>query len=261
MSNNVISNFDWLSETCGIQAQSWHQDKVLKASQIENSKFYKRERDYYDDYINPAQIVGIEYGYAYNCFNEITWLDLINALKRFDRIRRNMSSLDELLDHAHNDYNETKTVAKYGNQYITLAGQHRLALCKFLGIQSVKVSVAEHPFDSEMYNRYLARKSFLDDLIIENLINSESYDRAANDDGNYTSILIRGKYIWIKPQCFNSFINLYRDLKINHFTVSLSLLNQRLFGGLSTHNNNIESEKDMARFKDFLRLIKSGHIG
>ena len=39
------------------------------------------------------------------------------------------------------------------------------------------------------------RKSFLDQLISENLINSESYDRAINDDGNHTSILIRVKYL------------------------------------------------------------------
>lgn len=96
---------------------SRYSSENLTNRKLEN--FKKRESGYYDDYINPAHIVGIEYAYAYNCFNAITWFDLINGLKRFDRIRRNMSSYEELLDHVHNDYNETKTGAKYGNQYIT----------------------------------------------------------------------------------------------------------------------------------------------
>lgn len=254
------TNFEWLSERSNMQPQAWHQDKVLKISELEKSNFYKRGTKCFDAYINPEHIVGIDYAYSYNCFHEITWLDLINNLKRFYQIRKNMSTHDELLEHAHNDYNETKTVEKYGNKYITIAGQHRLALCKFLGVKSVKVNVIEQLFDYEMYDRYLTRESFLNSLLNDELITSENYEEALNTDTNYTSILIRGKYISIKPNCFNSFVNLYQKLSINKFLVSLSLLDQQLFGELSSHNNDIESEKDIHRFKNFLRLVKSGNI-
>lgn len=260
MANDEVSNFDWLCSIAKIKDEPWHNDLVIRISDIENIRFYRQKSKNYQAHIDPNQIKGIQYLDNYNHNHDITWKGLLNNLKRFDKIRRNKKTYDKVLDHALYCNTEPRSLHKYGDIYITTGGQHRMALCKFLKVPSVEVSVQEYLFDHDLYNSYLARKSFLDRLINENLINAKSYERALNDDSNHTSILIRGKYIWIKPHCFNSFINFYRDLKTNRFTVSISLLNQRLFGEPSTHNNDIESEKDMARFKDFLRLIKSGHI-
>jgi hypothetical protein len=254
------SNIEWLFELCNIKHKEWHQDKVLKPSQLEKSRFYIGEEKHFEAYINPEHIVGIEYAYSYNCFNEITWLELINSLKRFDQIRRNLSTHDELLQHAHNDYNEAKIVAKYGDQYITLQGQHRLALCKFLGVKSVKVQVVEYPFDYEMYDKYLSQKSFLNNLLNESLITQDFYEENINVDLKLKSVKIKGNYIYIHPNCYDKFIYFYRNLSINKFLVSLSILNQQLFGMLSPHNNNIKSEKDIIKYKNFLRLVKSGYI-
>lgn len=254
------NNYEWLSELCDIQSQEWYSNKVLRPSDIKHYKFYKSEAKSYRCFINPSDIVGIEYAYSYNCFNEINWLDLINNLKRFERIRRNINTHNGLLEHSLNDYNENKTVAKYGNQYITIAGQHRLALCKFLGVKSVEVDVLEYPFNCVAYINYLRWKSFLDFLLNEKLIITDVYNQALNSDSKHTSICIKEKYFRINSDCFNAFINCYKSLSINKFSIFLSLLNQLIFGKLSTHNNSIETNKDIHNIKNFLRLIKSGYI-
>lgn len=174
-----MDNFNWLKEIANINEKHWHQDNVIRYWDIPNHEFYDKEKRY-TAYIKPPDIKGIDYAYAYNCSSDITWLEILNRLKRFKDVRTKNSSREELINHAHNDYNENKAVMKYGETLITITGQHRLALAKFLEIPSIQVYVAEKVFNHERYSRFLKRQEhvncfkrlgFLDDNFTVNYQN------------------------------------------------------------------------------------------
>jgi len=78
-----MTNFEWLTSITPMPAEDWHSDPVIRISDIPNHQFYKKDEKYYRAVIDPQHIKGISYGYAYNCFSDITWLELLNSLKRF----------------------------------------------------------------------------------------------------------------------------------------------------------------------------------
>lgn len=116
-----MDNFNWLKEIANINEKHWHQDNVIRYWDIPNHEFYDKEKRY-TAFIKPTDIKGIDYAYAYNCFNDITWLDLINRLKRFRDVRTKNASREELIDHVHNDYNENPSPLQYkiGDQFVEL---------------------------------------------------------------------------------------------------------------------------------------------
>lgn len=140
-----LSNYEWLTLICGdkIHPQPWYHDRVLRLDEIRDRNIQYHE-EYATLYINPKQIIGIEYGFGYNFYNDITWLYLINELYRFKEIRKKQISYESLVEHVHNDTLDDKCVDQYGDNYITRNGQHRLCLAKFLEIPLVKVNVTRN---------------------------------------------------------------------------------------------------------------------
>ncbi|MCD4665860.1 MAG: hypothetical protein K8R68_11375 [Bacteroidales bacterium] len=147
------SNYQWLKDVAGIESKSWHNDHVMHVGEIENSEYYiwgKR----YNMVIDPKLIKGIIYSYGYNDNRTITWIKLLESLKRFDYVRKNFTTKSLLIDHVHNDYNQPKSLRKYGDIYFTTSGQHRMALAKFLEVPEVKVEIIEYKYDPDSYRAY-----------------------------------------------------------------------------------------------------------
>ncbi len=104
-----MDNFKWLDLVCDVQHADWHNDIVIRSDQLEKYRYFNG-RKYYRGYIDPESIVGIDYAWAYNAIQKITWAGLLNRLKRFDTIKRGFNSRQRIIEHALNDYSEPRTV-------------------------------------------------------------------------------------------------------------------------------------------------------
>lgn len=138
-----LSNFDWLQEICQgkVSPQTWHNKKVLRLDEIKHP--YKQyTTKYYTGYIDPSKITGIDYAFGYNFTRDLSWLELLNGLRRFNRIRRNIRSYDDIIKHIHNPaLGDDKCVYQFENEYVTFSGQHRMCLAMFLEVELVKVDI------------------------------------------------------------------------------------------------------------------------
>lgn len=81
------NNFEWLQSVVDVEDQPWHHDRVIRLNEIENHRFYKKSCRCYRALVNPLAIKGIDYWPEYNARKDISWIELLNELKRFDRIR------------------------------------------------------------------------------------------------------------------------------------------------------------------------------
>ncbi|MDN4163863.1 hypothetical protein QWY31_00040 [Cytophagales bacterium LB-30] len=255
MVGSKLSNLDWLKKRCPIQPKKWHTEKVLRINEIENYRFYSRNSTkHYRGIINLADIKGIHYAYAYNDASDITWIDLLNNLKRFKDIRHSNMTYEELIEHAQSDYNESRTVSKFGSLYFTTTGQHRMALCKFLNLEKVTVQINEYTFNHEKYNTYKARKKFIKQLLDRSLISEELSESELMSFEHGINLNIRGVFIMFEDQVFDGIINLYDSLHTNKVLMTFESL---IYGKPSPFNNDIRSKSDLPQFKYFLRKCKA----
>ena len=127
-------------------------ENVYKPTDLIYCDFFIESKSY-RGYINPENIIGIEYGCDYNFFHEINWHELLNGLRRFKDVQK-FKSKNELINHVYNDYKEEKWVFKYGGNYFTKQGQHRLCLAKFLNIKNVEVDITEFKLDKPRLVRF-----------------------------------------------------------------------------------------------------------
>lgn len=249
------SNLDWLKKRYPIRPKKWHTEKVLRINEIENYRFYSRNSTKtYRGIISPLDIKGIQYAYAYNDGTDITWIDLLNNLKRFKDIRHSNMTHEELIEHAQSDYNESRTVSKFGSLYFTTTGQHRMALCKFLDLEKVTVQINEYTFDQEKFNAYQARKKFVKQLLDRGLISEELLESEIMSFEHGISLNIRGVFIMMGDQIFDGLINLYDGLSTNKVLITFESL---IYGKPSTFNNDVRSQSDLLQFKYFLRKCKA----
>ena len=249
------SNLDWLKKRCPIRPKKWHTEKVLRINEIENYRFYSRNSTKtYRGNINPVDIKGIQYAYAYNDGSDITWIDLLNNLKRFKDIRLSNMTHEELIEHAQNDYNESRTVSKFGSLYFTTVGQHRMTLCKFLDLEKVTVHINEYTFNQEKFNTYNARKKFVKRLLDRGLISEKLSESEIMSFEHGIGLNIHGVFIMMGDQVFDGLINLYDSLGTNKVLITFESL---IYGKPSTFNNDVRSQSDLLQFKYFLRKCKA----
>lgn len=168
MVNSSISNFGWLKELIAIEECDWYSSRVKRTEDVENYAFYDSEPSESEEIIDPRKIVGISYCYDYNSSSEITWIELLNSLKRFHKIRSNFHSEEQLVTHSNADFSgDYRCLHKYGDEYFTVNGQHRVTLSKFLGLQSIKVKVREFKINQSKFEQY-QNKMELVNLLLEN---------------------------------------------------------------------------------------------
>ena len=247
------TNLEWLNSISPIKDQPWQHEKVIRIAEIDNIQFYQRDCRCYRAVMNPQDIQGIDYAYEYNFYEEITWLQLLNSLKRFDWIKNNKNTYEALVEHIQNDYQEAKLVEKYGDVYITGKGQHRLALAKFLGLAKIEVNIQEYPFAQAEYQRYLSRKFFLGSMLQEGLINDQTYQWNLNNDCPAVFIEIDGKSIDIDEEVMLPFYELYKNLKVSPL---LRIIDALRGSNIPRYNNRVKDILDIKKYKPFLRKQK-----
>ena len=163
--------------------QKWHSNKVYHPSEIRHLKFFKLHKNY-TAFINPKDIKGIEYSYAYNCptsNNNVDWKYMLHWLKRLDSVIDDFNNKGSLIKHIHND-TDRKVVLKYGGNYFTISGQHRLCIAKYLEIEKVEVFVQEFKLDKDLFIREKTIEKFYHKLIDLKLVTKDEYQPNLNSD-------------------------------------------------------------------------------
>lgn len=253
-----MTNFDWLNTITPIQHKEWHNEQVIRIWDIENYEFYDKEKGYTTQ-INPKQIKGIDYAYAYNCNSDITWKELLNQLKRFRDIRNNFSSIEELIEHAHNDYNESKAVMKYGDTLITITGQHRMALAKFLEIPSIKTYVIEHIFNHERYAKYLARKKYVEIFKKYGLLDERTKVDYLNCIEPWIFVYIHENLCCIEEPILDGFIDFFERIKTKGKFAAWRLKFESFFNPDKQYNLKVSNKSDFFLVRYIIRKHKSVH--
>jgi len=223
-----MTNFEWLNTISPIKDKNWHNENVIRVNQIENIDFYENRKNSYKAYINPNDIKGIQYLDNYNHTDDITWKQLLNCLKRFDEVREKSTNYDLIFNHIHNEYNQPKTVCKYGNTLITSSGQHRLALAKFLNLQSVAVTIIEYEFNDSKYRRYSKTGYMLDKLRDYNLANYEREDYMKIWQELRFSIIINESDYSLKKSDIDRIISIYQSINLKNpfYKIALPIYNR-----------------------------------
>ncbi|WP_131368612.1 hypothetical protein [Chryseobacterium soli] len=155
-------------------------ENVYKPEDFIYRDFFIEQPKRYKSKINPQRIVGISYGFAYNCYRKINWHQLLNELHRFERIMKNFSSREDIIDNhilrKYDEDTEGKNVLKFGSHYFTTSGQHRLCLAKFLELESVEVEVTEFKLDRARIVRFKRLKTGIEKLRKYKLIEYYTFD-------------------------------------------------------------------------------------
>lgn len=140
---------------------------------------------------------------------------------------------------------------KFGNDYITVKGQHRMAVAKFLGLSNIEVNVQEYEFDEEGFAKYNLRKSVLSELVELGLISDDTFQRAMESE-RYAMIDIDGKRIDISEKALTGFLSTYNKLSVSPVYRVIDVLRD----DISEYNNRIETIADIESYKPFLRKMK-----
>lgn len=259
LGSELMDNFKWLKEVAGINDNHWHKDNVIRYWDIPDHEFYDKEKRY-TAFIKPTDIKGIDYAYEYNCFNDITWMELLNRLKRFRDVRNKNSSREELIDHAHNDYNEQKAVMKYGNTLITITGQHRLALAKFLEIPSIKVYVVENIFNHDRYSRFIKRQAFVERFKSLGFLDDSFTVDYKNCIDNWLVIRIYGNHCIIYEQAFDEFFDFYEKIKVKGILSRMLMKAEELTNSYREYNLRIEDKSFLFTVRHLVRKHKFQNI-
>lgn len=241
----------WLKQIYpDFKENSCFEENVYKPTDLKYYSFFQ-ENKRYRGFINPKNIVGIDYGFNYNCFYEINWYELFCSLKKLDRVMENFKTKEDIENHIHND-KDPKMVYKFGNYYFTTSGQHRLCLAKFLGIEKVEVSVVEYKLDKERLVRYKKIKE-VNHKISEYRLGSLSDDKNLLQWSRNCEYIIKisNEWITIDIDLILDFIAYYENYKI--FRI---LCNIQIFVNKFIHINRV-GERIKLKNKDDFKKVNS----
>lgn len=192
--------------------QKWHNNKVYHPTDLIHFDFFKLYK-IYNAKIDTKDIIGIEYGFEYNCptygKRNIDWNYMLESLKRLDRVVNNFKTKKKLISHIHKN-NDTKTVLKYGNNYFITSGQHRLCLAKYLEINEVKVSVHEYKLDKNSFIHEKFIKKEYSKLLNYKLVDDKYVQDLKND---FISLKLEEGSISIHKKLVKQFLDRYKILK------------------------------------------------
>ncbi|MHA3045867.1 hypothetical protein AWR41_02265 [Riemerella anatipestifer] len=238
-----LNRLDWVKKIYpDFKEAKWMNDNVIRPEKIENYDFYE-ESNTYEDYIDPSKIIGISYAYAYNCFNNITWLQLLNSLKRLNWVIKNFKTYNEVTKHIY--YNEEdKCVSKYGEYYITTSGQHRLCLAKFLNLEKVKVSITEYKINESRFNYYKLLQEnieFLKSVGFYYKTDRELVEYTKN--AKYLHLNFGGFKLGISSSIVPFFIEFYKNLKPNFLYTQYAKLKRNFTSNQPIYIDTIEELK------------------
>ncbi|MNU46047.1 hypothetical protein D3C71_349010 [compost metagenome] len=252
MENESIA---WLKSIYpNFKEEAWHNNRVLHPLfDVPNRKFYDNPI-FYEEEIDPSWIVGIDYYPDYNFpWNDtpvnLTWIELFQNLKRLDRLFR-FKTFDELIDHIDN-CPESKTVIKFGDQYYTTGGQHRLCLAKLLKVEKVKVQVFDYQFNQQLFDTHTVIEKHFSALSAYRLV---SYRKSNEDYLNGVKIELNKHEFTIPVRLIESFLDIY-----NHTLIEGQFIN-RLKSFVTIYfehrSADIKATDDLRKLKAYIFLHK-----
>lgn len=221
-------------------------ENVYRPEDLKYYDFFNRKKQY-KEYINPENIVGIRYAWAYNSHFKINWHQLLRELHRLKHVIENFKSKEEVINHIHHNYSEQKYVLKYGNHYFTIGGQHRLCLAKFLNLKSVEVNVTEYELDKSRLVQFKKLKTAIKRLSKYGLVWDYSFEEMAEASKYEYMYLGRFKTsIRIKINLLSQFIDYYEQ-----YYVFRPLYKIQLFLNDFLYPNRIGMPIEISEIKDF----------
>ena len=256
-----MTNLEWLNSFHFIEDRMWQHERVIRLHEVDNFDFYD-SCNTYAGLIDTHQIKGIEYAYAYNFYDNINWLELLERLKNFEYIRNGvgihppLNSYESLVKHIKSPRSEkgTKSVSKFGNSYITTEGQHRMALAKFLELSEVEVTIMNYTFNIERYKRYSIRIECVKRLLETGFVNDYFYRYALENKAHTESFFlsIGDQTIFINDSFLEQVTDLLIKTRDNFFTI---LKNQ--FKDKTTADSRIEiyTDEQFEKYKPFLKRL------
>lgn len=225
--------------------EEWFNKPVYHPSDIKYSDFFE-ESNRHTSLIDPSRIVGVEYGFGYNCpsYNRKTysWINHLENLKRLDWVIDNKGSKEELVEHIHLN-NDPKSVWKYGNHYFVTSGQHRLCLAKFLGLKGVEVSVREFKLNKRTFVREKHFESHKSDLIkykfvSPNFQNNNAYDKLF--------ITVNGTEYYLSKTLITELLSRYENLQTNTTKALIFFIRRFLLPVYYDHNKVISNARELS---------------
>ena len=203
--------------------QKWHNDKVYHPTELKHYDFFEPYKNY-DLKISPKDIIGIDYAYGYNCpiygSNNIDWNYILKWLKRLDRVIDNFKDIENMTEHIRTNKDQ-KSVSKYGNNYFTTSGQHRLCLAKYLELNDVEVYVQEFKLNKKKFVQEKYIEKVYSKLSDYNLVDSK-YEY--NLKSNFISLKISNEIVYIHKSLVKEFLNRYELLLKKNYIAIPSIL-------------------------------------
>ncbi len=225
---NGLNRIDWIQKIHpNFKEEKWFYDNVIRPNEIEHFEFYE-ESSTYKDYINPNKIIGISYADAYNYDSDITWIELLNKLRRLDWVISNLKTYEDIINHIHYNKSE-KYVSKYGDFYITTSGQHRLCLSKFLNLEKVEVNINEYKLNVDRLKFYSVLKDNIKLFAYLGFpfkTEKELMDYTKNN--NYLYLSFEHSNLKIHSQILDFFIEYYKNLNPNFLSKKYAKLKKFL---------------------------------
>lgn len=143
-----MCNFDWLNFKSNktLRHEDWHNERVLylNIGEINILDCVTRK-----GIINASDIVGIARD-DYCKYHPLSWLNLLNNLRRFRRYEADKRNIDRdniiALIHSTDVFpTDSKQVFEIENQYYILSGMHRLTIAKFFNVKDIELEIIHIP--------------------------------------------------------------------------------------------------------------------
>lgn len=227
-------------------------ENVYRPSDLKYFDFFIFHKEYKGN-INPQNIVGIRYAWAYNFIYEINWYQLFTSLHRLDSVIKNFKSKNDIINHVHYNYEEEKYVLKYGDHYFTTGGQHRLCLAKFLNLESVYVNIKEYKLDKARLIRFKKLNRSIERLSKYKLVTKfeiENFKKISKAE--YFCFSQFDSHIKIKIDLLSKFLDYFEKFHVFRpiFRVQI-FFNDLLF---SKRTNEFPDRIEISEVKDFKKV-------
>lgn len=122
-------------------------ENVKSTDNICNKMFYyNKYNEYKTSNFNPSIIAGTKH----IDYNNKMWIEMLGSLKRF-RIG-NIDTEISLSNYINNT--EDVCLAKYGDEFYIISGNHRLCIAKFMEKSINTITVIEYEFNNEYYSQW-----------------------------------------------------------------------------------------------------------
>lgn len=232
-------------------------ENVYRPSDLKYFDFFNFHKEYKGN-INPQNIVGIRYAWAYNFMYDINWYQLFTSLHRLDSVIKDFKSKKDIINHIHHNYEEEKYVLKYGDNYFTTGGQHRLCLAKFLNLESVHVNIKEYKLDKARLIRFKKLNKAINRLSNYKLVTKykiENLKKLSESEDFYISLF--NSHVRIRIDLLSQFIDYYEKFHVYKPIFRFQIFFNDFLLSLSNKIDESPNRIEISEEKDFKKVNSS----